>query len=46
LGAAARPRWENAAASGTAAQLLEQLACDLLVVKPEGFVSPLLLRDP
>ena len=45
LGAAARPRYIHSAASGTAAQLLEQLDCDLLVVKPAGFVSPLLVRE-
>jgi len=45
LGAAARPRWSHSAASGTAAQILEQIQCDLLVVKPEGFVSPLLVHD-
>jgi universal stress protein E len=45
LGAAARPRWAHSAASGTAAQLLEQIPCDLLVMKPEGFVSPLLVHE-
>jgi universal stress protein E len=45
LGVAARPRWTDSAASGTAAQLLEQIDSDLLVVKPEGFVSPLLVHE-
>jgi len=45
LGAAARPRWVHAAASGTAAQVLEDLRADLLVIKPPGFVSPLLVTD-
>jgi universal stress protein E len=45
LGASARPRWAYANASGTAAQVLESLTCDLLVVKPAGFVSPLLISD-
>ena len=44
LGAAARPRWVHAA-SGTAAQVLEDLQADLLVIKPPGFVSPLLVTD-
>jgi universal stress protein E len=44
LGAAARPRWAHAGASGTAAQVLGDLKSDLLVVKPPGFVSPLLDR--
>jgi universal stress protein E len=45
LGGAARPRWAHSLASGTAAQLLEHLNCDLLVVKPRGFVSPLLVHE-
>lgn len=45
MGAVARPRWVHSAASGTAAQILERLDCDLLVMKPPGFVSPLLVTD-
>ena len=30
---------------GTAAQVLRRIACDLLVVKPPGFVSPLLVTE-
>ena len=45
MGAVARPRWIHSAASGTAAQILEQIDCDLLVLKPRGFVSPLLVTD-
>lgn len=45
LGAAARPRWAHTAASGTAAHILENVGCDVLVVKPPGFVSPLLVTD-
>ena len=45
MGAVARPRWVHSAASGTAAQILERIACDLLVVKPPGFVSPLLVTE-
>jgi universal stress protein E len=45
LGAAARPRWVHTPASGTAAQVLEELHADLLVIKPPGFVSPLLVTD-
>lgn len=45
MGAVARPRWAHSAASGTAAQVLERIACDLLVVKPPGFVSPLLVTE-
>lgn len=45
MGAVARPRWVHSAASGTAAQMLERLDCDLLVVKPPGFVSPLLVTE-
>ncbi|MEO8063509.1 MAG: universal stress protein [Pseudomonadota bacterium] len=45
IGAASRPRWAHAVASGTAAQILQDVDCDLLVVKPPGFVSPLLVTD-
>lgn len=45
MGAVARPRWVHSAASGTAAQMLERIDCDLLVVKPPGFVSPLLVTE-
>ena len=45
MGVAPRPRWAPSAAGGTAAQILESIACDLLVVKPPGFVSPLLTTD-
>jgi universal stress protein E len=45
LGASARPRWAHTNASGTAAEILDSLTCDLLIVKPAGFVSPLLVTD-
>lgn len=45
MGAVARPRWVHSAASGTAAQMLERVDCDLLVVKPPGFISPLLVTE-
>jgi universal stress protein E len=45
MGAVARPRWVHSAASGTAAQMLERIGCDLLILKPPGFVSPLLVTD-
>jgi len=45
MGAAARSRWLNAAGSGTAAQILERMSCDLLLIKPAGFISPLLITD-
>jgi hypothetical protein len=35
----------HSAASGTAAQILERIRCDLLIVKPPGFISPLLVTD-
>lgn len=43
IGAVARPRSVHAATGGTAAWVLERVDCDLLVLKPEGFVSPLLV---
>lgn len=45
IGATARPRWMNATAGGTAAELLEHLPCDVLVLKPPGFVSDLLVSE-
>lgn len=45
IGAAGRSRFPGSVAS-TASQVLEQVACDLLVMKPPGFVSPVLVRDP
>lgn len=45
LGSSARPRWAFASASGTAAEILDSLVCDLLIAKPAGFVSPLLVTD-
>jgi universal stress protein E len=44
-GALARPRWLHSAAGGTAAHILERIDCDLLIVKPPGFVSPLLVTE-
>lgn len=43
MGAVARSRSAHAPPGGEAARLLEHVSCDLLVVKPEGFVSPLLV---
>ena len=45
LGAAARGRWSGSSAGGTAARILEELTCDALIIKPRGFVSPLLVSD-
>jgi universal stress protein E len=45
MGAVARLRGAHAVPGGTAAQILEELDADLLVVKPPGFVSPLMIAD-
>jgi universal stress protein E len=45
MGVASRPRWQHSAGGGTAATVLERAECDLLAVKPPGFVSPLLVTD-
>jgi universal stress protein E len=45
MGVAARSRFSHVGPAGTAAQILESLDCDLLVVKPAGFVSPLLVTE-
>jgi hypothetical protein len=43
--AGAHNHWRQTGASGTAAQILESLTCDLLVVRPPGYVSPLLVTE-
>jgi universal stress protein E len=43
MGTVARPHSVHAAAGGTAARVLERVDCDLLVLKPPGFVSPMLV---
>jgi universal stress protein E len=45
MGTETRPRPAHGAVGGTAARVLEQVDCDLLVVKPPGFVSPLRVTD-
>jgi universal stress protein E len=45
MGAVARLGGAQAVPGGTAAQILQDLACDLLVVKPPEFVGPLLATD-
>jgi universal stress protein E len=44
MGTTGRPRFPNATV-GTAAEVLAKVDCDLLVVKPPGFISPLLVND-
>jgi universal stress protein E len=44
MGAAARPRFQYSAAT-TASLVLDQVTCDVLVVKAPGFVSPLLATE-
>jgi universal stress protein E len=44
MGVAARQRFQHGASS-TASQVLEQTDCDLLVMKPTGFVSPALITN-
>jgi universal stress protein E len=44
MGAAARPRFQYSAAT-TASLVLEQVTCDVLVVKAPGFVSPALSTE-
>ncbi|MGI9330232.1 MAG: universal stress protein [Gammaproteobacteria bacterium] len=40
MGAIARGPWERVAIGSTAERVLDQLPCDVLIVKPAGFVSP------
>ncbi|MEP7242073.1 MAG: hypothetical protein ABI885_00145 [Gammaproteobacteria bacterium] len=43
MGVAARQRFSGSAS--TASQVLEQTDCDLLVGKPAGFISPVLVTN-
>jgi universal stress protein E len=40
MGAVSRSRLEHAIVGSTAENVLDQLPCDVLIVKPKGFVSP------
>ena len=40
LGAISRSRMENALIGHTAERLLDEVPCDMLIVKPDGFVDP------
>jgi len=40
MGAIARGPWDRVAVGSTAERVLDQLPCDVLIVKPPGFVSP------
>ncbi len=44
MGVAARPRAAKYG-GGTASDVLNQTACDLLVVKPTGFISPAMVTE-
>lgn len=40
LGAISRSRLENALVGHTAERLLDEVPCDMLIIKPDGFVDP------
>ena len=40
LGAISRSRMENALIGHTAERLLDEVPCDMLIIKPDGFVDP------
>ena len=40
MGAISRSRLENALVGHTAERLLEEVPCDMLIIKPDGFVDP------
>jgi universal stress protein E len=46
MGAASRSRPTDPFVGGTAARVLEAVSCDVLVVKPDGFISPMLTTAP
>jgi len=44
MGSLARSRLENAMVGSTAEKVLDKLPCDVLVIKPKGFISPVNLK--
>ena len=44
MGAVARNRWKRLLIGATAERTLEHLPCDLLIVKPDWFKTPLALH--
>ena len=46
MGAVARNRWQRLFIGATAEKTLELLPCDLLVIKPDWFVTPVQAADP
>ncbi len=45
MGAVARSRIENAIIGSTAENVLDRLGCDVLVIKPKGFISPVTFKS-
>jgi universal stress protein E len=45
MGSLARSRLENAMVGSTAEKVLDQLSCDVLVIKPKGYLSPVNLKQ-
>jgi universal stress protein E len=45
MGAVSRSRLEHAIVGSTAEQVLDRLSCDVLIVKPRGFVSPVTFKS-
>ena len=45
MGAVSRSRLEQAIVGSTAESVLDQLPCDVLVIKPKGFVSPVTFKS-
>lgn len=46
MGAVARSRLEHAFVGSTAENVLDHLPCDVLIIKPEGFVSAVTFKAP
>ncbi|MDP6674879.1 MAG: universal stress protein [Gammaproteobacteria bacterium] len=44
MGSIARSRMENAIIGSTAENVLDRLGCDVLVLKPKGFISPVTFK--
>ena len=45
MGSIARSRLENAIVGSTAEKVLDRLGCDVLVLKPKGFISPVTFKN-
>ena len=44
MGAISRSRLENAVVGSTAENILDHMGCDILILKPKGYISPVTFK--